>query len=472
MADVLVATVKRGTPEKGIGVAGIQHLQFCDFVRVASGDIAKINSGALSWAPMTMKAYLCMAFPLSAEARLRELITTKYDVDGVTLLTQSEGYLDPAELEKILGYDVQDYMGSAHPIVDGALLSLDDSALVKICSTDGIPDRRSILDHAVITSGVNTYGSGGDYSTRKELVDDVGTLTGAFTMRKVGDSTETAQSALSIAGGGNSFTHDSDSPSAGIPTAGHLTQLNFNDVGFSISISGSSGGFDVSEINDKRTTTITSINYQDLTILALPSGDALIHHCIIDGDGKSRTGFMFNTATPTFKVWNLIAAKVSNAQRDGFRANNVSTAAKFENCVTDTDFRCGNKTFTIQNTYAGIYAEHATGVTGNNSASTGSSAGSFFAGSGNLTSKALVDSFLSTDPMSADFYDLKLSGDLDDAGILSIMAENVDGIRGNARPNGATAVSIGAVERLVAGGAVAGQAQENGQELGQGFGQF
>lgn len=336
-----------------------------------------------------------------------------------------------------------------------------------------------VADVNAVSTGSYTVGTGGgqDYSTWGNAFADMAGLTGALTFTQTSDTTETGIVTTTEALNSNTFTCTCSSSHGGDPTAGFDIDVNHGSGLFDFQNEGA-GTVRVELLRGFRS--VNGSNTSVAFVLARTIGtefDLEVYNNMFDGAGYDGSGLRTLDATPIWYVKDNVIWSLSSGWLDATGVTHSSSIIEngiFFDCTVGINHNTGSAgTFRNLGCYDnGTDATGISGATGNNNAASDTTMedGDWNVGSGNIASRSSATDFVSTSDASSDFMDLDPSGGLDGAGTLTILGDNIAGIRGRARPRQPTnTVSIGAAEE--AAGALGFQPQQVGQEFGQRFGQ-
>jgi len=353
--------------------------------------------------------------------------------------------IELSALEKTLSIDnlVADLSSKSIqvPLINGTELS--DTIFKDVREITAEPK----IDINAVASGSFTVGAAGIYATFALLSADLAaTFTGALTGTLISNVTETAQSLPISDQAGYKLLFTSNSPHDGDPTAGWQVNWNFDSTLFSLrGINGTD------EICNLRIKLVAALTNAFSALFHAGAGNVLVHDCMVDHDG-GRGRSVATITVGSAKVWNIVGW---NNITDAYCKIFTASTSIINNCVFYSG-AIGLDANSVDNTIKNVACYGNTtnflnigAATGNNNASDDATAGdgNWNSGSGNIINRVAATDFINVDDANSSFLDIDVTGGLDDAGTVTILAENTAGIRTRSRPNATTAVSIGASER-------------------------
>ena len=461
MADILIAAIKRNTPDVATGKVGLRNSQFCDYFRISEKDAGEIVSrNAFSKA---REAYLYVKFPLSKEAWLRTQIAPVYDVlQPEKEISRSDGWVEFKRVATALGISDADIKANKKlPVQDGSKLNTSDPLTFKTVKHDGLPPKSVAVDKAAITAGNATFGGGvtasPHYATYLELQADTANLTGNLTATEVDNHTEVGQPVHTISLGGFDYTVTSDTPTLGNPNTGHLWTVAHNAYAFENQMEGP-GNFYLNSIHMKRTVAAAAARafYRENGVAV--GFTSYVSDLLLDGNNLEQYGIDLKDAQPIANVWNIVMWDVLT---NGILNSTSNASTLVENCTLYSNTAQGWLGNVAVDHSARNVVSYANGTdwfrvgasTGTNCAQTGAGAIGFLVEAGTVGNVA-DGTFQSVVDNNAEFLFHTDGGILDRTGSDPAIALNTAGINGVARD--ATNVSIGAWERAASGGGSCG----------------
>jgi len=336
------------------------------------------------------------------------------------------------------------------PIVD---LTAESSTLLK----DSTTLNPAALDVNAITAGAANIGSGEVYLTLAQAIADIGNLTANLTLIITSDITETAAATATEDLGGFTLRITSSMPHNGDPTKGWTITWNHDATDVSNQMEGA-GIVEFDSFSVVATATVNADTHKFFgTDTVTVAHTFKIHDIFPDISGATLGQFAdLGDDTTVIQMWNIAGTGGNNAfvkRRNGngndFLENitvidaawngisMLNAGGTVQNCVVTGS---GNDDFADIGSATGINNRDADGTAADVNWDTA-------ANNGTVTA---ANEFMSQSMASKNFARAKTGGTLDSGGVAVSIGDNTTGIRGNARPGGDTAYSIGADEFSIA----------------------